>query len=183
MLDVRFAHELHARGRTVQILPPPPNAMNQTFTPDTKKGFRVEEIGRPECPYLKRWVLQFGRFSIRLHHWRASDDARALHDHPWWFLTLVLKGGYRDISAPNPRDWDWENNLWATHTQHLRPGSIRFRPALHTHTVQVDPGGCWTLLLTGPHSRDWGFWVDRQWKRMRRYFKEHGHHPCEEGQV
>jgi hypothetical protein len=139
----------------------------------------VEEIGRPECPYMKRWVFQAGRFSIRLHHWRASDDPRYLHDHPWWFITIVLKGGYGDVSSPKPAEENIAENLWVRHTERLRPGSIRYRPAHHTHTVQVDPGGAWTLLITGPHSRDWGFWVDGTWKRMRKYFKEHGHHPCE----
>jgi hypothetical protein len=114
---------------------------------------------------MERWVFNTGPFAIRLHHWTASDDDRALHDHGWWFWTLVLKGGYTDISD--------------TGHDHLHVGSSRFRPALHTHTVRVDPGGCWSLLITGRKSRDWGFWVDGKWMRMRRYFRAHGHHPCD----
>lgn len=172
----------------------------QEHIPESKKGFRVEELGRPECPYLKRWLAQFGFFSVRLHHWRGSDDTRALHDHPWWFITLVLKGGYFDVAEDRPCEhcdkFSWEvfrdehgvsiqcnacdSNARFAEQDYLGPGSVRFRPAFHTHTVQVDPGGCWSLLITGPKSRDWGFWVDGKWKRMRKYFKEHGHHPCEE---
>jgi hypothetical protein len=77
---------------------------------------------------------------------------------------VMLKGGYTDISG----DGD----------DRLRTGSIRYRPALHTHTVRVDEGGCWTLLITGRKSRDWGFWINGQWLRMRRYFRAYGHHPC-----
>lgn len=163
-----------------------------------------QRVGREECPYLRRWVLNLGRLgSIRLHHWYASDDDRALHDHPWWFATLVLKGGYADVSEPRDSvsrefgvcpwclgsgDDDANPGLRCAPCRgggrfrvvdHLLAPTIRFRSAHHTHTVQVDPGGCWTLMLTGPHERDWGFWVDGTWMRMRRYFRDHGHHPCD----
>lgn len=129
-----------------------------------------QRVGETECPYLRRWILNFGLGSIRVHHWIASDDPRALHDHPWWFLTFVVRGGYLDVSeyADGTPRYD-----------HLTEGSVRYRPALHKHTVLVEPGGCWTIMLTGRHSRDWGFWVNGQWKRMRRFFREHGHHQCD----
>lgn len=132
-------------------------------------------IGRDECPYMRRWVFNFGLGSLRVHHWYKSDDDRHLHDHPWWFVTVVLKGGYTDVSAA-----DGFLDAEATRRyDHLSAGSVRFRRALHAHTVQVDPGGCWTIMLTGRHSRDWGFYVGGAWKRMRAYFRDHGHHPCE----
>src|SRR5688572_29522991 len=103
-----------------------------------------QRLGRPECPYMRRWVISLWLFSIRIHHWSSGDDPRAFHDHPWWFLTLVLKGGYIDVS-PAGED-------------RLTVGSIRFRPARHRHTVDVNDGGCWTLMLTGPEWHRWGFW-------------------------
>lgn len=127
-----------------------------------------EKLGRPECPYLQRWVLNFKVFSVRLHHWYSSDDHRAFHDHPWWFCTLVLRGGYTDVS-PVGREV-------------MRPGTLRCREATHRHTVEVNPGGCWTLILTGPVSRVWGFWVRNGAKFMKtnKYFLKYGHHPCKE---
>src|ERR1039458_8537253 len=125
-----------------------------------------QQLGRPECPYAERWVLNLHFFSVRLHHFRRSDDARAFHDHPWWFLTLVLKGGYTDRS---PQGDD-----------HLSVGSVRFRPALHRHTIVADPGGVWTLILTGKQARRWGFWVNNKFKKSNKYFFEHGHHPCDQ---
>jgi hypothetical protein len=148
--------------------------MNQ-HTPDTKIGFRHEFIGNQECPYMERWLLQLGKFSLRLHHWIASDDDRHLHDHPWWFITFVLKGGYTDVYDPR-----FEMGSDRRYKDRLKRGSLRYRPAHHTHTVQVNEGGCWTFLLTGPKIRDWGFWVNGVWKRQRKYFREHGHHPCED---
>lgn len=123
-----------------------------------------QPLGKPECPYLHRWVFGFGLFSIRLHHWHSSDDSRYLHDHPWWFFTIVLKGGYTDVST--------------LRQERMERWSYAFRPALHRHTVQVDKGGCWTLLFTGPEIRHWGFWVGRKFKKANKYFLEHGHHPC-----
>jgi hypothetical protein len=132
-----------------------------------------QQLGREECPYAERWVLDFGKFTLRLHHFFRSDDARAFHDHSWWFLTLVLKGGYTDVS-PEGND-------------HLRPGSIRFRKAHHRHTVRTDPGGVWTLVVTGPKVRRWGFWVTRKdgsgterLIKSNKYFATYGHHPCDQ---
>jgi hypothetical protein len=139
-----------------------------------------EKLGKAECPYLHRWALNFGIGSIRLHHWIRSDDKRAPHDHPWWFVTLVLKGSYTDRTFLNPDS----TPMWET--DKLQTGAIRYRPANHRHIVDVTPGGCWTLMITGKKIRNWGFWVPRKNDGVRRfiksnrYFLEHGHHPCDQ---
>jgi hypothetical protein len=38
----------------------------------------------------------------------------------------------------------------------MSAGTVAYRKAEHQHTVQVDEGGCWTLLFTGPERRVWG---------------------------
>lgn len=53
--------------------------------------------------------------SVRIHHFYRSDDARHFHDHPWWFVTLVVRGGYTDVSEMGE--------------DKLRPGSVRYRSA------------------------------------------------------
>lgn len=145
-----------------------------------KLGFTWrQQLGRSECPYMERWVLNFGRFgSIRLHHWFRSDDKRATHDHPSDFITLVLKGEYTDIHWPHTED---ETLLLP---EPMTPGMIRRRKAEHRHIVDVHPPGCWTLLYFFPERRNWGFWVPRKldgklkFKKANKYFLEHGHHPC-----
>lgn len=159
-----------------------------------------ERLGRPECPYMRRWAVVAGLFSIRVHHFYRSDDERAFHDHPWWFVTLVVKGGYTDVSGdtislcsrcfPNePPD----QNCYICHGErhyierldHLRLGSIRFRRAKHQHTVRTDPGGAWTVLVTGPNIRTWGFWErlpngTTRFRKANKWFFTHGHHPCDQ---
>lgn len=123
-----------------------------------------EKLGLPQCPYVIRWKLELPFGSVRLHHWLKADDARAYHDHPWWFVTLVLKGSYTD---QNPAGADW-----------LHAGSVRYRPALHRHTVFPSPGGCWTLVVTGRKNRSWGFWPDGKFIKANKWFARFGHHPC-----
>ena len=137
------------------------------------------EVGEPGCSYLQRTMLDVRLFSIRLHHFRGDDDDRALHDHPWWFFTLILKGGYTDVSEDEER-----NPVYTP----MKRGRLYFRKAHHKHTVKVNPGGVWTLCLMGPRTRDWGFWTETKggkyrWFKANKYFSAHGHHkpthPCE----
>lgn len=131
-----------------------------------------EPLGLAECPYVYRYGIASDRLgSLRLHRWKASDDPRYLHDHPWWFITFVLRGGYYDIQDDGAFDT-------------VRAPAIRFRSAHHKHSVQVMPGGATTILLTGPKKRRWGFWVTKANGKARflaaaRYFYSFGHHPCE----
>jgi hypothetical protein len=126
-----------------------------------------EPLGRKECPYLIRWVLNLGLFSVRVHKWLRSDDKRFFHDHSWWFIVLVLRGGYTDVDSSGNRD-------------EMGQFSIRFRRSTHQHYVEVPEKGCLTLLLCGPPHRNWGFWVKGVFKRPLKYFHRFGHPPCNE---
>lgn len=137
-------------------------------TPSSSPKFIIklnERLGLPTCPYLIRWRFESPWFSVRLHHWLAPDDDRAKHDHPWSFTTFVLKGGYVDSSSDGQH--------------HLRAPAICHRAATHRHTVFPDPGGCWTVIVTGPKVRKWGFWVKGKFVKMNKYFLTYGHHPCD----
>lgn len=125
-----------------------------------------ERLGVPACPYLRRWILDFGGFSIRLYNWLHGDDPRAMHDHAWDFWSLVLAGA---IHETNPQ---------GSLTRY--PGSLSYFPAEYVHTVQVKRS-TWTLLVTGPVRRPrWGFWVGGRFRKRNKFFFEHGHHnPCE----
>lgn len=152
---------------------------NFMFKPNKKPHIRWGEyLGLDECPYMRRWVLSAGFFSLRVHHFYRSDDKRATHDHPFWFLTLILKGGYVDITY---------NERGEAQCQFMRPGRIALRPANHKHSVVVGQGygGCWTFVLTGPSKRKWGFFLrengeEHRFVGVRQYFKQFGHPPCDE---
>jgi len=144
------------------------------------KNFQIrwkEPLGEPNCPYMVRWVLILFGYSIRLHHWIRSDDKRFFHDHPWNFLTIILKGSYTDVSP----SLDLFLELQEPIKEILKRGDFKFRKAEHKHYVVVPPDGCWTLLFCGKYRRKWGFWIKvNQFFRPLRYFNKYGHPPCSE---
>jgi hypothetical protein len=49
--------------------------------------------------YLARLtLLKIGKLHIRLHTITAADATPYLHNHPFWYLSFVLKGGYTEQS-------------------------------------------------------------------------------------
>lgn len=118
-------------------------------------------IGGAESPYMLRWYLipRNRRLNIYLHKFLRDDDDRALHDHPWWFVSLILKAGYWEV-VPHPDGGPGNTVL------KRKWGSIAFRHAKHRHRVVLfAPTGisepCWTLVVTGRNSRTWGFWCPK----------------------
>jgi len=106
--------------------------------------------------YLKRWFLvPHNRFvNIYLHKFVGSDDPPALHNHPWWFASLLLSGTYCEVTECGSR--------WRV------PGRLVFRPARHRHRVELarDDSGreqpCLSVVVTGPHRQAWGFFCPRR---------------------
>ena len=95
-------------------------------------------------PYLERWIIWFG-FTLRLHKFHKGDDDRAFHDHPWWFITIPLRDYAEDTPIHGRRV--------------VRRFLPHFRPAKHQHIVQlIENRPVWTFILTGPKSKEWGFW-------------------------
>ena len=125
-------------------------------------------IGGKENPYLLRWYLipRNRWFNIYLHKFLRDDDDRALHDHPWWFISIMLKGSYIEHCDPlqYPYDGYWARVRLA---EHRATPSIAFRAAEHRHRVELQqrPDGsrvpCWTLVVTGRKAREWGFWCPK----------------------
>lgn len=119
-------------------------------------------IGGRDNPYMLRWWLipRNRWFNIYLHQIRRDDDDRALHDHPWWNISIVLRGGYEEITAKGRK---WRGR-----------GSVVFRRAASAHrlALPVRDGGiryCWSLFITGPVVRTWGFHCPQGWRPWREF--------------
>lgn len=133
-----------------------------------------------ERPYMHRWYLTRQHWllnNIYLHNILRSDDDRALHDHPWWNVSIVLRGGY----------WEWTRRPDAEERRYIvemyrlevldtdiyqrrwrGPGSIVFRRATQAHRLELPAGRtCWSLFITGRKSREWGFHCPKGWKFWR----------------
>lgn len=108
-------------------------------------------IGGAERTYLRRWWLipRNPLFNVYLHHFLRSDDDRALHDHPWSSMSILLRGAYTEHTI----------DAGGIHRrQVLQAGDVRLRASgRFAHRIELHAGACWTLFVTGPRYREWGF--------------------------
>lgn len=109
-----------------------------------------ESLGSP--PYCYRWVINFGLFALRLHHWVADDIHE--HNHPYWMFIICFSGWYTDVS-------DDEKDIVQAPTWRLRKPS-------HKHTVITQ--GAWTFLITGPKLYRWHLFKDGKKYHPTKYF-------------
>lgn len=119
-----------------------------------KLGFERSTITVQGEKYLTRWILHFGLFCLRLHKFYRGDDDRALHDHPFWFVTYPLKGYWEETELYGFR--------WVKpHRLHFRGRDFKHRvvgPA--AVAIGYLPGPFYTLVLAGPYSDTWGFYTE-----------------------
>ena len=124
-------------------------------------GFTHDEIWNDDVLYLERWILWFG-MTLRLHKFHMPDDvSRGIHDHPWWFWTLVL-----------PTWLGNEHNFYIETRDHKHPSGSRqsnasrkviaglhYSPPDRIHAITWVHPGTRTVVLTGTaKNRDWGFY-------------------------
>jgi hypothetical protein len=119
-------------------------------------GLPFDEIGAAGAGvYMRRHYLERSRsHDLRFHHILKSDPGRDLHDHPWDFTALLLSGGY---------------------IEHTPAGALRYdapcvivRAAEDLHRLELT-APVWTLVVTGPVRRRWGFQTPTGWVPWRRY--------------
>lgn len=138
-------------------------------------------IGGPAAPYLRRhWLLPRNRFfNVYVHEFLRSDDDRALHDHPWLFnASWLIDGEYIEWTPADDEHLMPDVGVRCQYpvAQRLKSGQVKFRwgPAPHrvelTEELHGDPAipeyvlvPCWTVFITGPVVRDWGFHCATRW--------------------
>jgi hypothetical protein len=127
-------------------------------------------------PYLERYYLFLKDrdnfpFNVFLHKFLKSDSDD-LHDHPWPYATLILKGGYWEWVPQYTKDGVKMNEVavWRG------PGSFRVCKANSYHRIELDPGTeTWTLFMPGPKQRDWGFLSKGKWVQHEEYLASKAH--------
>ena len=116
----------------------------------------VEEVLRRYLPYKEIGWWDIGEvffrytlaktpwFNIYLHQLDAPEwHPIGCHDHPWSFVTVLLKGGYLEYDGKARK--------------RRRAGSVLYRPAEYHHDVTTPYGRSWSLVITGAKKRNWGF--------------------------
>ena len=125
-----------------------------------------EEInGRERCPtYLYRWTVISTRWlRVYLHKFVGDDWSRDLHDHPKRFISIGLWGSYREERwlSTEAAEFSW--------SEIYRAPWVRTFPAEHIHRLSLLTKTCWTLVIVGQSTREWGFWHDGQFVQWREY--------------
>ena len=141
----------------------------------------LEKLGRKRIvydrvdnePYLERYYLFLKErerfpFNVFLHKFLKSDPDD-VHDHPWPYATLILKGGYNEWlpQFDNQGRKIGEIAVWRG------PGHFRVCSANSFHRIELDPGiTAWTLFMPGAKQREWGFLVKNVWVQWEQYLAQ-----------
>ncbi len=149
-------------------------------------GVERHDIGRDGIgTYLTRWVLAGWRGrdgqrrygdgqKVFLHLFHRGDVEDYAHDHPWPFWSLILWGGYFEITGGGPhcpscnldcferegRSSCCDVEVLSTGERRKWYGPLRLlrRPAEWQHRVELPEGKrCWSILWIGRKQRSWGF--------------------------
>lgn len=134
----------------------------------------VKEHDGENVLYLRRFRLLYTKwFGIYLHHIAMPDQDRHLHDHPWDFGVIVLKGGYLE-EIPNAIDYKWREGTGTTMVHKRRMLTFRTQKAEQLHRIREVKPGTWTLFFRGPKKRHWGFQTENGWKQWLHYLRDEG---------
>jgi len=138
--------------------------------------------------YLRRWRLfECPWFGIYLHKICRPDRDRALHDHPWPFVSYVIKGSYEEevpcqwfTGAVVPGKY-----LESKRTKDFLLGKreirwFNFKRAKDAHRISEIISNqfpkslssnlpIWTLVLRGKRQRVWGFYTEKGWVPWNEY--------------
>jgi hypothetical protein len=128
----------------------------------------LEKIGRKriimdrECnePLITRYYLFLKDrkrfpFNVFLHKFHKGDPGD-VHDHPWPYATLILKGGYYEWVP----EFNKEGRMIGEIRHWRGPGHFRICKPTSYHRIELEKGVTpWTLFMPGPQKREWVFLV------------------------
>ncbi len=100
-------------------------------------------------------------FAVCLHWIHKPDPEPYLHDHPVSFLSIILKGWYKEFVP------DYFEGFWRIVARRW----FNWVRATDQHSISyVSPGGALTLCFMGPKTREWGFHTPEGWVYWRDYY-------------
>jgi len=111
-----------------------------------ERRFVIPDYDNPHEPSRIRWRLfSCPYFGIYLHNWYKPDPRSTLHNHPWSFFSIILRGGYSEVVAiPGKTDGQLVKYFnWV--------------PRKKFHTVVMVVPGTWSLMFVGRDHGDWGY--------------------------
>ncbi|HEX7276291.1 MAG TPA: hypothetical protein VF244_02860 [Acidimicrobiales bacterium] len=111
--------------------------------------FEVPDYDTDGTYLIRLRIIQTPLFGVYLHRFDGPDPRATLHDHPWAFTSIVLRGGYVERRL-NPLTMEVDEN-------HV----VRWVNRLHAHDshaiIRLLRVPTWTLMLVGRRVRTWGY--------------------------
>lgn len=117
--------------------------------------FEVPNYDRPGTYLTRIRLVQTPLFGVYLHRFDGPDPRATLHDHPWPFLSLVLRGGYVERRL---------DLMTMEVDEHHAIRWVNFMPKGGAHAImRLTRVPTWSLMFVGRRSRIWGYW-EQAWK-------------------
>lgn len=120
---------------------------------------RLVHAGRT---FLDRRGFECRWFGVYLHHIAGPDPGLDLHDHPWPFVSLILRGSYREL-------WAETRSVHARRFRTWRAGTVHYLGLHEAHRIVAAEPGTWTLCVRGRKRPTWGFYVPAGWVAHSEY--------------
>jgi hypothetical protein len=108
--------------------------------------------------------------SIYIHCFHNGDPDLELHDHPWSkSASFILDGSYLEEKryktvdhsiplCPSEREQSLLGPRYNVNIRKFSPGNVNYIRGTDFHRVQLLTPKVWTLFISGPKIKDWGFW-------------------------
>ena len=145
----------------------------------------------PDDVYLIRYYIVKHKWCNIFIHQFLRSDKDDLHDHPWDFVTYLVRGQYTEqryntelntVQVTKRSNYVYDDFMTDVR---LKENTFVYRKATDQHRVVVKEDlkevdkhkAALTLFISGPTKREWGFWKEehtpggilRAWTPWRKY--------------
>ena len=112
--------------------------------------FVIPNLDNPDDTYLTRWrILETPWFGLFLHRMDGPDSRPTLHDHPWSFVSFILRGAYHEMRL--------DKRTRRVRARAIRRVNVMRRDDAH-YIAWLERSPTWTFVLVGKRRRQWGYW-------------------------
>lgn len=109
--------------------------------------------------------------NLYLHNILKSDQDDTMHDHPWNFISLILKGSYQE-------DYRCEPNWFIHYRNVFKAGDCVVHKSSDAHKLYLFSDNVWTLVFTWGTKKPWGYrypdgtWLDHiEFRKIKNQIK------------
>jgi hypothetical protein len=150
---------------------------------DAKEATRATGLRSPRWAFMRRFTLTTAEgdtyldrlrivetpwFGVYLHRLGTPDPGVDLHDHPWPFVSVILRGGYHEAVAETRLAPEYARRAEAMPMADFMRGFPRTWRAGSVHRLRLTQchritgllrAPTWTLILVGRRQQPWGFYT------------------------